>query len=165
MGGINFQGNVRNIAVYILLSLGLLGITVGTILGQKQDKDFREDYQAFVSADYNLAAGNISSAAPVLASLADRYPNSYNVIWDYGLSLLAQGEYLGADKYLTQVKVQHPFIINNDLFLLQYGTLQFDQGRYQMAEKYLLRLKQISQDPLLMQRADIQLKKIETGLH
>ncbi|GEN35163.1 tetratricopeptide repeat protein [Aneurinibacillus danicus] len=151
--GESVSGKSRNMIVYGLTLLAVVCIPIGVWLGNKQDEKYRADYETYQRAQQQSKEGKFAEAGKAYQALLSTYPDSYVLLWRYGLSLAAEKKYEEADKYFLKAQKQRPFLVRNQRYLIQYGEVLYRLGNYTKAKKYLEEGRKLNTDPQLSEMA------------
>jgi Flp pilus assembly protein TadD len=143
------SGNVWVLALFVLM---IAGVLTGILLGQKQDEQYKANEQLGQQAMQKFKEGNIEAAEADLRKLTELYPDSYQTHWKYGISLLMAGKYAEAEKELRKARELHPFLVQNQQFVVQYGEAMYRQGKYADAERYFVEAQKLNTNPELSNR-------------
>lgn len=150
----------RNVVFFLIIVLVLIYTLFAFNLGASQDAGFVADYQSYNNADNLIQQGDFTDAAPLIAQLMHKYPDSYLVMWEYANYYLRQGNYRKSRDYFDQIKKQRPFIVNDETFDYYYGLMSYQLKDYSLASKYLIRAWKINTDKQLSQNAQNLLQSI-----
>ncbi len=153
-----------NLVFLLLLLFTLMYTLTALVTGANQDTTFNQNYSLLQDAGSMLDQRDPVQAEPILRQLLDKQPNSYIVLWDYGISLAGQGKLTDAEYFFARAEAERPFLVDNPTFLIQYGQVLYSEGKYAAAQKYLARLGKIPTDPKILQAAQPMLADLKTKL-
>jgi predicted Zn-dependent protease len=129
-----------------LILLGLvLFIGFGTlyayIQGKNQDKRFIADYQSYQSSLAQLQEEKYDEAKEQLIKLHNDYPDQANITRNLGLVYAIKGDMEKAAIYYQKAVDQRPYIIQDQMFSLQFAEVLINIEEYEAAKQYLEYLK------------------------
>jgi predicted Zn-dependent protease len=151
--GESVSGKSRNMIVYGLTLLAVVCIPIGVWLGNKQDEQYQADYETYQRAQQYSQEEKFAEARKAYQALLSTHPESYVLLWRYGVSLAAEKKYEEADKYFLKAQKQRPFLVRNQRYLIQYGEVLYRLGNYTKAKKYLEEGRKLNTDPQLSEMA------------
>ncbi|MCR4436282.1 MAG: hypothetical protein QHH06_15210 [Clostridiales bacterium] len=154
------KGNIRNWAFLVLLLLVCTGIAVVSQLAEEQNKLFLKDYEDFRQAKKMLQAEKYNDAYSTINTLFTKYPDSYELAWNLGLCLSAMGQLPEGESYMVRAREMNPSLVLNDLYLLQYGQVEYNLKKYDVAKRYFERVREYSKDKDKLAAAEDALKRI-----
>ena len=155
---------VRPAIFLTLILLTGLYFSYATIAGSIQDKRYAADSQLLQSGKEFLQQARYPEAAKNIGTLVQRYPDSFEVLYMYGLIQYCQGNVDLAQKYLEKAKTQRVFLINDPAYLGYYGSVLALNGDYTRAQKYLLRAKSLKPEPSMADQIDTMLKDLSNKI-
>lgn len=154
------SGKRRNIAVYTMTVLAIGVIAVSSIVGSKQNANYKQGAQQFQAAAQKMTKKDYTGAEKELEKVIAKYPNSPLVQWQYGISLAGQKKYREANEWYVKARKQRPFLVQNQKYVLQYGELMIHLQDYKKAERYLQEAQKLNKDPQLSVQAAALLQEL-----
>lgn len=136
-----FSGQTRTIIFILVLLGGGASLFFYWQAGLVQSAVFGKDYLKYQEAERMLAQQRFTEAAKLLDDLAERDPDSYPVLWSFGVSLAAGGKPEAGLEFLRLARETRPALVQEPVFLLHYGETSFRLGDFKAAERYFLELK------------------------
>jgi predicted Zn-dependent protease len=158
------SGRMRNMMVYSLLGLTIVGLAILVVIGNKQDEKYKKENELYQVAQSQLREAKFNEAEKNLEQLLANHSNNYNLQWQYALSLAAQQKYDQASKYFLKAQQQRPFLVRDQKFVMQFGEVLYHQGNYAKAKRYLEEGKRINTDPELSLKVDPLLNDINSKI-
>jgi outer membrane protein assembly factor BamD (BamD/ComL family) len=135
--GKGVNGRTRNFIVYSMVLLGIITAVLNLSLGEKQDKEFENTSRMYEEAKNAMKQSNFEHSSSLFQKLVTKQPDSYILLWNYGISLAAQQKYEEGYKYLVKTRQQHPFVVRDQQYLMQTGQVLYYTGKYTDAKRYI----------------------------
>lgn len=156
-------GQRRNFIFLILLAVILIGLlTCGTEI-ERKNAVLLQDSWKYKQVQQLMQQGKPLEASRLQADLLNRHAYSYQLLWTYGLSMAAQGEWQPAGKYMEQARKVRPALVSEQIFLVQYGEVLYNLGDYDRASLYLQESLKYNKQAELIPIAQKLLQQIEAA--
>lgn len=159
---INFSGRTRNIIFIIFLAFTIFLTIIACSAAASQDKLFVADYNQYIKANQLLNQGKYAEAEPILADLAIKQKDTYQVLWLYGLCLAGNGRLAEGMDYMQKARELRPALLMNPIYLVQYGDMLYRMGDYSEAERYIKESTKYKQNSENTKRAKELLQQIKS---
>ncbi|CAB3396183.1 tetratricopeptide repeat protein [Kyrpidia spormannii] len=154
-------GPVRNAVVYVLAAAAVVGLLIGYNIASDQNKQFLKTFQAFQQSQTLMQQQQYAQAEPLLKKVVEAQPHSFMALWNYGICQFGLKHYDLADEYFTKAREQRPFLLNDQLYVTQYGELLYAKGDLARAKEYLERSVSLNAGTDLAKEAKSWLDKIQ----
>jgi tetratricopeptide (TPR) repeat protein len=147
------ESHTKLLIIGIILFV-VIGLITTKSLGTKQDTTFQEHYQYYQLALQYIKEGNYQESAPIMHRLHEEYPESHLVSWYAGLSYAGLGDFVKASNLMQKSIDQRPFLLQDNLFTLQFGEVWYFLGEYEKSKLYLEQSKKFDIDGEFHARVD-----------
>ncbi|EKN62799.1 tetratricopeptide repeat protein [Schinkia azotoformans] len=134
---LQFSDKTRNLTFLCLTGIIIVCLFVVNNIGNKQNKVFAEESNQFKYALHLLSQNKVTEAEPLLKDLADKHPDNYEVIWNYGIVQLQLKNFEQARALFQQAQDENVTLVKNSAFLAHYGEVLYNLGDLEKARVYL----------------------------
>lgn len=159
----HFSDQTRNNIFLIFLALVTTVTIISWPVAKEQNTLLLNDYKLYLMGNQLLNSNKHADAEPILAEMAKKYSNSYQMLWMYGLCLAENGKPEQGIKYMEQARKIRPALVTNQNYLFQYGEIQYRLGNYPVAERYLLESMKYNHDHEIQEKSMQLLERIKTS--
>lgn len=133
---VELSGRARNNFFLIFLSVTVVSILFAGLVALDQNNKTRAENQKFVDAKKLITTDKSADAEPVFVELLDKYPNSIDIMWNYGICLAVNGKYEKSLMYMDLAQKTFPGITTMPSYLVGYGQILYETGDLDNAKYY-----------------------------
>lgn len=156
------SGRLRNTVFIVFLAITIIMLFFSWNKVSKYNGLYLSDYKQYLKANELVNADKYEEAEPVLVYLSEKYKDSYQVLWLYGLCLSERNKLTQGEAYMSQAREIRADLMMNGNFLLQYGDIMYRLQDYPRAERYVSESKKYIKDTELTKKADLLLDNIKS---
>lgn len=125
---------------WLFIFVFLISIIVVFIVNanaKKQEQEYLNDYMMYQHTFQLREEGKTGDALHYLDQLLEKYPKSYTLLWEIGLTYSMSGDNDNGIKYLEEALEQRPLLTMNPLFTAQLGELYMFNNEFAKSRAFL----------------------------
>ncbi|MDD4768037.1 MAG: hypothetical protein PHF87_10770 [Desulfotomaculaceae bacterium] len=134
---LSVDGKIRNYIFALVLIATITTLIAVIIVGNNQDKAYRDNYMRYKQAVRLIGEQKYSAAQTILNSLDTDSQASYQVLYLQAMCAEGTGDYSAAAGYMQRVRETRPAILQDQIYLYRYGAILYHLNDCQNAQLYL----------------------------
>lgn len=158
---INTSARARNYTFLFFTALTIIFLYIAHLAAIDRNKALLAEYQEYMTAKTLITQKDFNNAEKILTKFTVMYPQSFEVLWTYGLCIAQNGNLVKGAEYMEKAIELAPVIITFPKYLMEFGCVLFELGNYERAEKYFHEIKKYNPTAELNTTVDQYLEKIQ----
>lgn len=142
-----FKENTRKYILVSVVVLIVIGLISAKIMGNKQDEEFKANNMLYEQVVQLYSAQNAAEAAPLMAELLKKQPDSEIVNYLGGMIATGNEDYGQAAILLQKTLDINPYKVEDPIFMLQFAEVLVEVERFDDAKVVLERCREAAWAP------------------
>jgi tetratricopeptide (TPR) repeat protein len=158
---LSFDGKMRNYIFMAILSLAIIIIIMASVVGGRQDRAYRDNYNRYQQASQLIKEQKYAQAQQILSHLDTDSQASYQVLYMQAFCAEKLGDLTAAAQLMQKARETRPAMLREQKYLVEYGIILYKSGDFEQAQLYLQESLKYSQDAATSQTARSYLAEID----